>query len=265
MVAVAPVILTRFEIGLLVGSIVGIGTSLLGIFIIMKHLALAGDALSHVALPGIGIAVAVGINPFLGALIALLLGVILIIEIDRRTAISLDAAVGIVLSTSLALGVLFFSSAESLMESLFGSIFKLTAVDALIGLTLGLGVIVVTLIKFKDLIHLSLSKELAQSEGIDVEKDEFLLLFLLAVMVAVGIKIVGVLLLGALVVIPAAAARNIGVGMRAVAILTVAFGLSTVITGVTLASRLQLPSGPMVVFANVVIFAFSLFWSGVKN
>ena len=151
------------------------------------------------------------------------------------------------------------------MDALFGSIFKLTTTDAIVGTILGLGVIIITLIKFKDLIHLSLSRELAQSEGIAVDKDEFLLLFLLAVMVAVGIKIVGILLLGALVVIPAAAARNIGRDMRNVTMLTVIFGLSTVIAGITLAAQLQVPSGPMVVFANVLIFSISLFWSGVKN
>jgi len=265
MSAAIPVMLTRFEIGLLVGSIVGVGTALLGIFIIMKHLALAGDALSHVALPGIGIAVVIGINPFYGALLALIIGVILIVSIDRHTTIPLDAAVGIILSGALALGVLFFPSAESLMDALFGSIFKLTVTDAVIGLTLGSAVIIITLIKYKDLIHLSLSKELAQSEGINVDKDEFLLLFLLAIMVAVGIKIVGILLLGALVVIPAAAARNIGGGMRTVTLLTAFFGLTTVISGIILAAIFQLPSGPMVVFTNVLIFVSSLFWSGVRN
>lgn len=250
----------RFEISLLVGAIVGVGASLIGVFVVLRRLALAGDALSHVALPGIGIAVALRINPFFGALAFLIAGVIGIVLIERRTNLSVDAIVGVLFTASLAIGALVSPSAESLLESLFGDISKLTRFDAVIGLVFGLSAIGITLLRFKDFTRLTLSAELAQSEGVAVEKTEFLLLMLLAVMVAVGIKIVGILLLGALIIIPAASAKNLGGSMRAVTLLAVIFGLVTVIVGLILADIFHVAPGPMVVLSNTGVFVVSLFW-----
>lgn len=233
---------------------------MVGVFVVLRRLALTGDALSHVALPGIGLAVAVGVSPFFGALVFLLAGVIGIVLIERRTNLSVDAIVGVIFTASLAVGALVAPSAESLMESLFGDVSRMSVTDFTIGMLFGLGTIVVVLVRFQDFTRMTLSGELAKSEGVAVERLELLLLLLLAVMVAVGIKIVGILLLGALIIIPAASAKNLARGMRSMTVLAATFGLITVLTGLVLAKVLGVSPGPLVVLSNTAVFAVSLAW-----
>lgn len=256
----APLFTVRFETSLLVAAVVGVGASLIGVFIVLRRLALAGDVLSHVALPGIGLAIALNINPFFGALAFLIAGAVVIVLIERRTTLSVDVIIGVLFTTSLAIGAVISPNAESLLESLFGDISKLTPADTLIGLVFGLAAIVVALWRFRDFTRVTLSAELAQSEGVAVEKTEFLMLLLLAVMVAIGIKVVGILLLGALIIIPPSAALNISKSMRSLILLAVVFGLSAVTVGLILATLFYLPTGPIAVITNTVIFLVSLLW-----
>lgn len=249
-----------FELSLLAGAVIGVGAAMVGVFVVLRRLALTGDALSHVALPGIGLAVALGINPFFGAFVFLLAAVIGIVLIERRTNLSVDAIVGVLFSASLAIGALASPSAESLMESLFGDVSSMNVVDFSLGLIFGLGTIVIILFRFKDFTRMTLSVELAKSEGVAVERAEFLLFLLLATMVAVGIKIVGILLLGALIIIPAASAKNLAAGMRSMTVLATLFGLITVVAGLIIARILGTSPGPIVVLSNTAVFAVSLVW-----
>ena len=249
-----------FELSLLAGGVIGVGAALVGVFVVLRRIALTGDALSHVALPGIGLAVALGINPFFGALVFLLAGVLGIVLIERRTNLSVDAIVGVLFSASLAVGALASPSAESLMESLFGDVSRMSVADFTLGFVFGLGTIVIVLVRFQDFTRMTLSGELAKSEGVAVERLELLLLLLLAIMVAVGIKTVGILLLGALIIIPAASAKNLATGMRSMTLLSTFFGLVTVVTGLVLARVLGASPGPLVVLSNTAVFAVSLVW-----
>lgn len=245
-------------LGFTVGAVVGIGAALLGIFIVLYRLSLAGDALSHVALPGIGIAILVGVSPTIGAIVFLFAGVISIMMIERYTTLPIDAIVGVFFTTSLAIGALLSPSSEELLESLFGEITAISAVNALIGIFFGLIVIALTLYKYKDFTRLTLSTDFAKSEGQSVESSEFALLLLLTVMIAIGIKIVGILLLGALIIIPPAAAKNIGRSLRAVTIVAVSIGLAAVLIGMALANFLEVQPGPLIVLTNTAFFILSL-------
>src|SRR3989344_5740068 len=113
---------------LLVGAIVGGASAYLGSVMVLKRLALVWDALSHVALPGIGIALTYGINPFLGAFAALAIGILFIWRIEKQTAIPTEAIVGLVFSVSLAVGILITPEPE-LLEALFGDISKVRISD----------------------------------------------------------------------------------------------------------------------------------------
>ncbi len=237
---------------------VGVGVSLLGTFIILRRMALVGDALSHVALPGIALASIYKFNPFIGAVALLLFAVLAITFLERHSSLPIDALVGVFFTASLGIGALLSPSAESLLEALFGDIRDLNIIDAEIAVVVGVLVVVATLILFRDFTHLTLSRELAHSEGVAVERTELIFLFLLAIMIAIGIRIIGTLLIGALVIIPASVAKNISVSLRGMAVISVIVGIVTVVAGSAIAASFQLVPGPVITVVAATFFLLSL-------
>lgn len=238
---------------LLVAVFVGGTAGALGSFMILRRMALVGDALTHVALPGIGLALLLQQNPFLGAFAALFLAVIGIWWLKEKTKLPFEALVGIFFTGSLALGVLVVPDHE-LVEALFGDITSLKPIDGLVAIILAL-VVAVALGRIKSAFILStISEDVAKASKISVSRTNFIYLFLVALIVALGVKFVGALLMGALVVIPAAAAQNVARGFSQYMGLSAAFGVASGALGVALHLLTDFPPGPLVVLVSVLIF-----------
>jgi len=251
------IITNPFYLQLLVGILTGLGAGYLGSFMILKRMSLVGDVISHVALPGIALALIFKINPFLGAFAALFLAVAGIWFLERKTELPSETLVGIFFALSLALGILITPEPE-LLEALFGDISKIGPVDALITIAL-IAVIFFTMFRIYRGLTLSVvSKQLAQSMGINVSKISFLFLLLVAVIVALGLKVTGVFLMGALVIVPAAAAKNVSVSLAKFTGLAALFGVLSAFGGILFASYFNLHPGPIIVLASGVIFLLTL-------
>ncbi len=244
---------------LVVGILTGLGAGYLGSFMILKRMSLVGDVISHVALPGIAIALIFKINPFFGAFAALFIAVVGIWFLEKRTEIPSETLVGIFFALSLALGILITPEPE-LLEALFGNITKIGIWDILITVALTM-VIFLTMAKIYRGLTLSVvSKELAQSMGIKVSKISFLFLLMVAIIVALGLKVTGTFLMGALVIVPAAASKNISVSLAGFTRLAALFGGVSALGGILFASHLGLHPGPIVVLTSGVIFLLTLFF-----
>lgn len=247
-------------LSLVVGIFVGAASAYLGSVMVLKRMALVGDALSHVALPGIGIALTYGINPFLGAFAALALGILLIWQIERATSIPTEALVGLIFAVSLAVGLLVTPEPE-LLEALFGDISKVSMLDAGLAVVLSL-VVFATMLFIKNKLVLSLvSPDFAKAQGIKVVALNLVFLAMVAVIVALGVKVVGTLLMGSLVIIPAAASKNIASNLKIYGYLSLILGIISAVGGIILASVLNLPPGPLVVLASGATFLFSLLFA----
>lgn len=236
---------------------VGVASGYLGSFMVLRRMALVGDALSHVALPGIALAFLFEINPFLGAFGALFLGIIGIWFIENKTQLSTESLVGLFFTTSLAIGLLI-TPEEELLEALFGDISKISMSDTVLAIALSLLVIGVMGAISKKFILATLSPDLAKSTNINVEKTNFIFMLLVAAIVAVGIKAVGALLMGALVVIPAIASKNITSAMNKYTFFSSMFGLISLVGGIIISNYFHLAPGPVVVLASASIFIISL-------
>ncbi len=244
-------------ISLTVGAFVGAASAYLGSIMVLKRMALVGDAFSHVALPGIGIALTYSLNPFLGAFSALALGVLVIWGIERKTSIPTEAVVGLIFAVALAAGILI-TPAPELLEALFGDISKVKPGDAVLAVTLSALVFLITS-SIKDKLILGLlSSDLAKAQGIKIDKLNLIFLAMVAVVVALGVKVVGTLLMGALVIIPAIASKNFTQNLRSYGIFSAILGLSSAVLGIWLANVFNLPPGPIVVLASAAIFVASL-------
>jgi ABC-type Mn2+/Zn2+ transport systems, permease components len=238
---------------IVVGAFVAAASAYVGSLMVLKRMALVGDALTHVALPGMAIAISLNINPTIGAFVALTLAVVGIWYLEKSSDVYPEALVGVVFTASLALGVLLTDEVE-LLEALFGTIEKLSYVDGLISIVLSIFVIIATFMLSKKILITIISEEMATTSGVNVAKTNLIYMFLVGLIVSLGIKFVGTLLMGALVIIPAVAAKNLTKNINNYFLYSVIFGILSAVIGIFLASNYSLPVGAIVVLISVVLY-----------
>ena len=242
-----------YELG--AAMLVAVAAGLVGAFALLKRMSLASDVLSHLALPGIGIALVFRLNPILGAASTLLVGTLLVWGLEKKTGIATEAVIGVVFAASLALGALI-TPVEELEQALFGQLQPMTLTGFMAASAAAIA-ITTMLLRRKDRLTLALfSPGLASTTGVNVNRVnlEFLLLFSFTILVS--LKFLGALLAGALLMIPAATGQRMAAGMNSFLKYSVATSVASVVAGLLLASRLpHLPTaGPVIVLAAAAIF-----------
>lgn len=242
---------------LLLSVVVAIAASFLGVFIILRRLALVSDVLSHVALPGVALAMIAGINPFIGAFAALGVVTIIVFFLERRFALSIDAIVGVAFTVALAVGMILIPD-EHAAEALFGDIAATSRGEAAFGVSLGALLIILTFALFKRFAHATFSKELSRDETIADQRAEFIFLVALALAIALGIKVVGTLLMGAMMILPVVAAKNIAWSLKSMTALAIALGVFEMVGGISLAQAHDVVPGAAIILIGGVVFALSL-------
>lgn len=230
---------------------------LVGCFAVMRRMALAADAISHVALPGIGVALALGIHPLFGAIAMLVFGALLIWALERRTRIPTETIIGVVFSAALAIGSLM-TSGEDLIDALLGGAGTLGAGELAFGIVAAIAVIAFVLAARNRLLLALVSREIARTAGIDVARLDLIFLEVFALTIALGLRYLGVLLMGSLVIIPAATAKRLARNATQMLAISVAVAVTATLGGTLLASRLDRPSGPIVITLAAAMFLASL-------
>jgi ABC-type Mn2+/Zn2+ transport system permease subunit len=230
-----------------------VAAGLLGCFALMRRMTLAADALSHVALPGIGLALLLRVHPLAGALAALGAGALLIWTLEQRTHVGMEAVIGVVFSTALAVGALL-TTGEELMDALFGAPRALTTWELGAGLV-GAGAVIGFVLAARDRLIVTLvSPDLALTAGINVKRLNLLYLLAFALTVALGLRYLGVLLMGSLVIIPAATARRLARDLTSMLVISVLVALVSTLLGASLAERLHRESGPVIIAVAAACF-----------
>lgn len=243
--------------GILLSAGMATAAGLVGCFAVMRRMSLASDALSHVALPGIGLALAFHVHPVVGAVAALLVGTLLIWGLERRTAISTETVVGVVFSLALAAGSLL-ATGEELVDALLGTAGTLGAWELGLGLAGAAAVAAFVLVERHRLVLSSVSADLARTSGVQVARLELLFLGAFALTVALGLRYLGVLLMGSLVIIPAATARHLARGLTGMLAISVGVALVSTLAGEAVAARFGRPSGPVIIIVAAALFLASL-------
>lgn len=246
-------------INLIAAIFIGGASGYLGSLMLTKRMALVGDALGHVALPGMGLALLLGLNVSLGAFVFLLLGVIIIWFLEARTNLATEALVGIIFVLSLALGFLITPQPD-LLEALMGDVSRMGFIDAAAGIILSALIFLVVNKIYSQVVLASISDDLAIANKINVKKYNLIYLLTIAVVVALGVKIVGSLLVGALVIVPAAASRIISANMRQYIFGSIVLGALSCVLGILLFGSIGLPAGPLIILINVFFFLILFFF-----
>lgn len=244
---------------ILIAMFIGVASGSIGSFVLLRRMALVSDALSHVALPGIALALAYRIDPFWGVLVFLLIAAVVVWRLEVKTKLPAEAIVGLLFTTSLAVGILIIPGAE-LIESLFGTF------PALSPILFALFIIVSGFVSFlvfyftKKFIFMTISSELAAVYGIR-ERYQLFFLLIFAFIVALGIKLVGTLLMGALVIISALVAKNIARNMKGYIMASSLVGGVIAIGGVVFSKFFGYLPGPSVILFGMALFFLSLLYN----
>jgi zinc transport system permease protein len=240
-------------LSVLIGISVGASAGYLGSLMVLEKMALVGDALSHVALPGLALGILFNFPPFLGAFAFLFASAVVIWHLGRVTRLPFETIVGAMFTLALAIGILIIPQPD-LLEALFGDITTVAVLDTVAAVVVSVIAVFLTRMIYRKLVLGMISEELATSKGIDVSKINLLYLLLVSLAVAVGIKIVGTLLVGFLVVVPAAAAKNLSADLFRYAVMSASFGVISTTSGILFSSYVNLPAGPLVVLSGIVVF-----------
>lgn len=246
------------EAQIIILALVAAGAAgLVGAFALMKKTVLAGDVMSHIAIPGLGLAVIWRVNPLLGGGLTLLLGSIIIWRLEKKATLSTEAAIGVIFASSVALGALLINSKEELLDALFGGFGNLSAGEFIFGIASSVFIIIMLWLLKNKLIISLFSEDLATSTKINVGVTNlwFLLLFSLAILT--GLRFLGALLAGALIIVPASAARQLTHTFEYFLMASAAASILSVTLGFAIARIYHLELGPTVVLISAIIFALS--------
>jgi ABC-type Mn2+/Zn2+ transport system permease subunit len=245
--------------GLVVAVAVGVSAGYLGSIMVLEKMALVGDALSHVALPGLALGVLFGFNPLVGGFVFLFISAVLIWHLGRVTKLSFETLVGATFTLALAIGILLFGqNLDALEEALFGDIARVGLTEATVAVLISVAVIFLTKFIYRKIVLGLISEELATSKGISVARINLLYLLLVSLTVAIGIQITGTLLVGFLVVTPAAAAKIISTNLSRYFTLSAIFGLISAVSGILMSSYFNVVPGPLVVISGIAIFVVAI-------
>ena len=243
----------------------GVGVALLagplGCFIVWRRLAYFGDTLSHSALLGVAMALLLDMNITLTVFIISVAVSLLLILLQRRASLSSDALLGLLAHATLAVGLVVLAFMTwvrvDLMGFLFGDILAITVRDIIIIWCGGLAVIGIVSLIWKSLLASTVSYDIAVAEGLRPDLANFVFMVLMAGVIAISMKIVGVLLITALLIIPAATARRFSANPEVMAVMASVLGAGSVWLGLEGSLEWDTPAGPSIVVAALAFFIMS--------
>lgn len=244
------------------GLIIAVLASVTGSFIVLRRYSLLTETLAHVSLVGVAVGMLTGTSPVWTAVLVSLTAAWVIEYLRSYHNLYSDSILAIFLSGSLALAIVIVSLAgsfnASLFNYLFGSILAVSNEDLVVMALFGSLAMAVLLGLFKEFYFIAFDEEVAQVSGLRVNMLNFLMVSIVAVIIALSIRVVGTLLIGALMVIPAVSALRFRKGFAKTILIAAAFAVISVMSGMTLSYYFSLPSGATIVLAVLAIFIVSM-------
>jgi ABC-type Mn2+/Zn2+ transport system permease subunit len=247
----------QFLLSLMVGVSVGGVAGYLGSLMLSKRMALVAGPLGHLTLPGIALALMYGFNVSLGAFPFVILGIVLIWLFEIRTKLPMEALTAVVFASGVAAAFLFLPVGQA-ETALVGDISKVRPDEAAISVTLCLVLFLIVRKIYSKIVLVNISEELATSDQINVKKVNLIYLGSIAVIVALGVKMVGGLLTAALVAIPASTARNLSRNLTQYALGAMIIGALSSFLGILLFRMTGFPAGPLIILVGTFVFLISM-------
>ncbi|MGW7855028.1 metal ABC transporter permease [Staphylococcus xylosus] len=252
---------------LITSIVIGMICGVIGCFIVLRSLALMGDAISHAVLPGVAISYMMGINFFYGAVVFGVLAALGIGFVNQNSKIKSDSSIGIVFSSFLALGVLLITKAQSsidLTEILFGNVLTVKPEDRTITFIVVAIVLIVIIVFYKEFLLSSFDPTMAAASGLPVKFIHYTLMVLLTLVTVASLQTVGVILVVSLLITPASTAYLLTKRLSTMILTSALIGMVSSVIGLFFSVTFNLPSGVVIVLVLTIIFIITFFLA-LKN
>jgi len=246
---------------ILAGALIAAICSILGVFLVLRRMSLIGDGLAHITFGSVAVVLLIGISPLyitLAALPLVMISSLAILKLTRSKKIHGDAAIGIVSSIGIAVGIILASLSGGynvdLFSYLFGNILTVNQTELLLSFIIFVIVVSCVIFFYHDLFAVTFDEELAQSMGIKTKRINVLLFILTAVAAVLAMKVTGIMLVSALLILPPLTALQLSISFRMTIIASVVFSILSVICGIIFSFLLNIPAGGTIVMCNVLFF-----------
>jgi len=249
-----------FQNALIGGTISAFACAWVGLFLILRKEAMIGDGIAHTAFGGIALGLFLGINPILTALLVSSLAVLGISYMRRKGLAQSDSAIAVMLAVGFSMGLIIISLSGGfnveLFSFLFGSILTIDQIDLIIVSILGISTIIILGIFYKELLSITFDEEDARLMGIPVKPLSLAFNLLVAITIVLSIKVIGVILVVALLVLPGLSALQLNLSFKGTTLVAICFGTVSMITGILLSSIYNVATSGVIVFTAAGIFLF---------
>ena len=245
---------------IMAGVLIAAISSILGVFLVLRRFSLIGDGLAHITFGSVAVVLLIGISPFyvtLAALPIVMISSLVILKLTRTKRIAGDAAIGIVSSIGIATGIILTSLSGGynvdLFSYLFGNILTVNNTELILSFIVFIIVVATVVFFYNDLFAITFDEELAQSMGIKTKKINVILFLLTALAAVLAMKVAGIMLVSAMLILPPLTALQLSISFRMTLIAAFIFSVLSVISGVIISFLLNLPAGGTIVIINVVL------------
>lgn len=249
---------------MLAGLFVAVACAVLGVFLILRRDSMIGHGLAHVTFAGVALGLLLDLMPLILALVFAVLAGLLIMTIKDKAGLYGDTAIAIFSSTGFALGIIIVSISQDfnvdLFGYLFGEILAIKTAEVWLSVLLALLVVLFTIVFYGKFLYMTFDRESALVAGIRVTSYEAILTILTAVTVVLGMKVVGILLVSALLVIPAAAGLQLARNFKQAIFFAVFISITSVLAGLIIAFYMDFPASGTIVVLSFIFFALALLW-----
>lgn len=244
--------------------LVGIVCGVVGCFIVLRGMALMGDAISHAVLPGVAISFMLGISYFYGAVLAGILTALGIGYVNQNSRIKSDSSIGIVFTAFLALGVILIRHAQSAIDLesiLFGNVLSVQNADMWLTLVISAVVLLVVILFYKEFLISTFDPTMSAAYGLPTRLIHYTLMVLLTLVTVASMQTVGVILVVAMLITPASAAYLLTNKLWVMLVLSSAFGVFAALVGLYFSFTYDLESGAVIVITSFIMFVLVFFFS----
>jgi zinc transport system permease protein len=253
---------------LIAGSFIAILCSTLGVFLVLRRLSLIGDGLAHVTFGSVAVGLLLRVYPIYVAAPLVMLSSLGIMKLTEKARVYGDAAIAIVSSLGISAGILLASVAGGfnidLFSYLFGNILAIGRAEVVSSIVLSVILIVTVAAFYHDMLSVTLDEESAKAAGIKVKAMNMILVLTTALTVVLAMRVVGIMLISALLVLPAVTALQIGKGFRTTIVIAGAMGVVSVVLGIFISFLADIPTGATIVLLNFTMFLAAFIWKNVK-
>jgi zinc transport system permease protein len=257
---------------LVAGTLIAVLCSVLGVFLVLRRLSLIGDGLAHVTFGSVALSLILGVNPIyvtVSAIPLVMLSSLGILKLTDKAGIYGDAAIGIVSSIGIAGGIILASVAGGfnvdLFSYLFGNILAVGNTDLVIALLLFCAVMLAVAFFYRDLFAMTFDEDLAKCSGIRTRTINTVLVLMTSLTVVLAMKVVGIMLISALLILPAVTALQVARSFKATIIASCCFATISVLIGIFGSFIMNLPTGGFIVIINFIMFVLAFFWKQMRK